>query len=411
MKLAWFIASRYFFSKKKYHAINIISLVSILSVATITAAAVCVLSVMNGFETVIKNMCCQCDPQLKILPQLGKYLTIQPQQLKRLNELDGIACTCQMIEEEALIRYKDFQTGARLIGVDDYFETMSQIDKLITDGSYSIFDGAFERTVMGRGLAHTVGTNAHFVDGIDIFVPRRTRKINMVNPKESILNATVFIAGTFAVNQAKYDDEIMFISIQLARQLFELDANTVSYLGIKMKNGVSQKQTRKDITAILGNNIIIQNQEEQQQDFYKMVQVEKGMTAIFLALILLIASFNIISSLYMVIIDKHDAIATFYKLGMKRQRIKQIFHYQGWLISLFGGLLGVIIGTILCLCQQQFGWLKIGTGTNYVISTYPVHVLPLDLLLIFTVVALCGWIMTYIPTFKIKTATYFISEQ
>ena len=404
MKTEGFIAWRYIFSKKSHNAINIVSGVSAAAVGVVTAAMVCVLSVMNGFGALIESMFSQFDPELRITAAEGKYFSMDSKEMREVTALPFIEASSQVVEETALIRYKDHQMPAHLMGVDDAFEALTGIDSIITDGNYSVFDGAFERAVLGRGLAGQIGINAHFVGGLRIYAPKRNSRVNMLRPDESFNEATAFIAGTFAVNQVKYDESYMLISLPLARELFEYDSVTVTALHVQLRKGTSVKSAKKEIQRILGGAFVVQDRYEQQADFFRILKVEKLLTVLLMAFIMLIACFNIISSLSMLIIDKREDIRILRNLGADSTLIRRIFLYEGWLTSSLGAIIGLILGLAACLVQEHFGLLKLGTGTEYIISSYPVQVQALDIIVIGLTVVLLGFVSAWYPVRKLRIA-------
>ncbi len=402
MSIERHIAWRYIFSKKSHNAINIVSGVSAAAVGVVTAAMVCVLSVMNGFGSLIEGMFSQFDPELRITAVEGKYFSVDDEAVRNVLALPVVAVTSQVVEETALIRYKDHQMPAHLMGVDDNFQALTGIDSIITDGYYSVFDGAFERTVLGRGLAGQIGINAHFVGGLHIYAPKRNSRVNMLRPDESFNEASAFIAGTFAVNQVKYDDSYMLVSLPLARALFEYDSLTVTALHVRLTDATAVKQAKKQMQRMLGERFVVQDRYEQQADFFRILKVEKLLTVLLLAFIMLIACFNIISSLSMLIIDKREDIRILRNLGADNMVIRRIFLYEGWLTSSLGAVAGLVLGIAICLVQQHFGLLKLGSGTEYIISSYPVQVQAWDIAVIGVTVILLGFAAAWYPVRKLR---------
>lgn len=394
------IAWRYIFSKKSHNAINIVSAVSAAAVGVVTAAMVCVLSVMNGFGSLIETMFSQFDPQLRITATTGKSFSIEDEAIQSVIALPYVELVSQTVEETALIRYKEHQLPAHLMGIDDNFRQLTHIDSIITDGTFSVFDGAFERAVLGQGLANQVGINAHFVGGLHIYAPKRTGRVNLMRPDQSFNEATVFISSTFAVNQVKYDDAYMLISLPLARYLFDYDSVTVTALNLQLSPSVSTRQAKKQIQHILTDNYQVLDRYEQQADFFRILKIEKLLTILLMAFILLIACFNIISSLSMLMIDKKEDIRILSNLGADLTTIRKIFLYEGWLISSLGAVIGLIVGLILSLIQEHFGFIKLGNGTQYVISSYPVQVQGTDILIVAMVVLLLGFVSAWYPVRK-----------
>lgn len=388
------IAIRYLFSGKGHHAIHIVTAISAVAIGVVTAAMICVLSVMNGFGVLVREMFSSFDPELKIVSVSGRMF-VNP-----LADRRDIHYS-EVLEGQALVEYKDHQTPVRLMGVDEAFPTISSIDSIITDGYYCVYDGAFDRAVLGRGLTATLGMNAHFVGGMNLYVPRRGAHVNMLRPDEAFRRATCFIAGEFAVNQSRYDDELMLVSLSLARQLFDADSTMVSALYVAVPEGYSVRRYQRLLAEDLGPNYRVLDQYEQQEDFYRILRIEKWLTALLLIFILVIAAFNIVGSLSMLIIDKQSDIRILSNLGLSIARIRQIFLLEGWLVSSLGAVSGLVLGIVVCLLQQHFGFLQLGDGMAYVISAYPVEVQAADVLLTLVMVLLLGGIAAWIPSRQI----------
>ena len=396
------IAWRYLFSKKGHNAINIVSGVSAAAVAVVTAAMVCVLSVMNGFGGIVEHMFSEFDPELRITAAEGKYFRTDTLPIQQLHSLGTIESIAEIVEETALVRYQERQVPARLMGVDSCFRHSTHIDSILTDGFFSVYDGAFDRCVMGRGLAAQVGVNAHFVGGIHLYAPKRTEKVNLLRPDESFLHEVCFMAGTFAVNQVEYDDQLMLVSLPLARRIFQYDTLTVTSLNLRLTPTANLRTAKRQIITALGNGYKVQDRYEQQADFYRILKIEKLLTYLLMVFILLIACFTVIGSLSMLIIDKRNDIRILSDLGADRRTIRRIFLFEGWLISLLGAALGLVIGVGVCLSQQHFGWLKLGNGSDYVISAYPVEVAAVDIIVVAAAVLLLGFVSAWYATKTIR---------
>ncbi|MBO4622124.1 MAG: ABC transporter permease [Paludibacteraceae bacterium] len=393
-KIAW----RYLFSKKSHNAINIVSGVSAAGVVVATAALVCVLSVMNGFSLVVENMFSNFDPELRIEPAEGKYLRIDKPEMQTVRRLKSVRIFSPTIEETALIQYEDHQLPAQLKGVSDRFQELTHIDSIMYDGFYSTYDGAFERCVLGRGLAARLGISPHFVGGLRVYAPKRLGQVNMMRPDQSLNRGSTFIAGTFAVDQMQYDDQVMIVSLGFARELFEYSETEATAVEIALANSESLPVIKKQIREILGDQYIVLDRYEQQADFFRISKIEKMLTLLLLAFILLIATFNIIGSLSMLMIDKQDDSHTLATMGATPAMLRRIFLYEGWLISVLGAGVGLALGLVICLIQEEFGILKLGNGTDYVLSAYPVDVQLPDILVVAVIVLAIGYLSAFIPT-------------
>ena len=396
------IAWRYLFSKKGHNAINIVSGISSAAVAVVTAAMICVLSVMNGFGELVERMFSEFDPELMVVPAEGQTLRTDTLPIASLYAREDVEAVSMQLEQTALVRYKDHQMPARVMGVDSLFTRTAHIDSIITDGFYSVWDGAFDRTVLGRGLAAQLGTNAHFTGALHLYAPKRTGRINLLRPDQSLLHEHAFIAGTFAVNQIEYDDQLMLVSLPLAQRLFEYDEHTATALRIQLKEGKPIANSQKLIAKTLGPGYKVLNRYEQQADFFRILRIEKLLTVVLLVFILLIASFNIIGSLSMLIIDKTEDIRILSHMGADEPMIRRIFLLEGWLISMLGTVTGLVIGVLLCLGQQHYGWLSLGSGMQYIISAYPVQVQTGDVVMVALIVLALGFAAAWYPARKMK---------
>lgn len=398
LKIAW----RYLFAKKQYNAIHIISGISAAAVGVVTAAMVCVLSVMNGFGVMVEQLFSQFDPDIRIEAVSGKSFHDQGERFDALRQLSEVAMVSQSIEETALLQFEDKQMPVRLYGVDSVFPTLTHIENIITEGHYEVYDGAFDRAVLGQGLAWQMGIGARFISPLQLYAPKRNAKVNMLRPDQSFNDEVCFIAGTFAVQQVKYDNEVMLVDIDLTRRLLDYGNHEVSALLVKVAPHTSVKQAKKAIQSLLGERFAVLDRYEQQADFFRILRVEKLLTTLLLVFILLIASFNIIGSLSMLIIDKQTDIQTLSHLGANKKMIQRIFLFEGWLISALGAMVGLAIGLIVCLAQEHLGILKLGNGTEYVVSAYPVAVQTTDVLIVAAVVLVLGFLAAWIPARRLE---------
>ena len=394
LKIAW----RYLFAKKSHNAINIVSGVSATGVCVATAALVCVLSVMNGFNRVIEGLFSEFDPELLIRPTEGKYFSLDSEAVKQLEQLPEVAVFSPVVEETAMIEYKDHQVPARVMGVSDNFSSLTHIDSIITDGQFMVWDGGFDRCVMGRGLAATLGLNAHFVGAVKLYAPKRTATINLMRPDQALNREVTFIAGTFAVNQVTYDNQLCLVTIDCSRRLFEYADTESTAIQLRLEDDCSKTQVKKQIATLLGPEFEVLDRYEQQEDFFRIARVEKLLCTLILAFILMIASFNIIGSLSMLMLEKQADMLVYRNLGANTRQIRRIFLFEGWMISALGAAIGLVIGLVICLLQQEYGLLKLGNGYDYVLSAYPVAVEPMDILVIAVIVLSMGFVAAWYPT-------------
>jgi lipoprotein-releasing system permease protein len=384
VKIAWKIAWRYLFAKKQFNAIHIVTRISSIAVGVVTAAMICVLSVMNGFGVMVEGMFSQFDAELRITHKGGKSFVIDDTLREHLSSVDGISLLSECVEETALIRFDEKQTPVRMIGVDSVFAELTGISQIITDGKFEVHDGAFDRAVLGQILAWKIGIGAHFVHGIEVYAPKRVGKVNMLRPDMNFNQGTCFISGTFAVNQQKYDEQVMLIDVNFARRLLEYDSCEVSALLVKTNGNTTG--VKRALENALGEGYIVADRYEQQADFYRILRIEKLLTGLLLAFILLIATFNSIGALSMLMIDKKEDSTTLRYLGASEGLIRRIFLLEGWLVNILGALGGMVLGLALCLAQQHWGLLKLGSGSEYVIAAYPIAVEGMDVVLVMALV-------------------------
>jgi ABC-type lipoprotein release transport system permease subunit len=392
----FYIARRYLFSKKSHNAINIISLISVCGVAVATMATVCILSVLNGFSDMVSDMFSAFDPELKITPVHGK--TFDPStdlflEIRAMPEIDSIS---ESLEDNVLLNYRDRQVPAVLKGVDAGYTSLTGISSILLDGDTVLADGDSYYGLLGVSLANSLGVNAAFAMPIEVYAPKREGKVNTFNPAASYNKEYIFIGGVFQVKQMKYDECYLIAPIGAARTLFDREKE-VSALEIRLKAGVSASAVQAKIRKALGEDFAVQDRYEQQEESFKMINIEKWVSFLLLSFILLIATFNIIGSISMLIIDKQSDVVTFRNLGLDSRSISRIFLFEGWLISAFGALTGIIAGVLLCLGQQHFGWLKLGTDGSFAINSYPVSLSGIDILFILLVALATGFLSVFYP--------------
>ncbi len=399
MNLPFYIAKRYLFSKKSHNAINIISGISVCGVALATLALVCTLSVFNGFQELVATFFTAFDPELKITAVQGKVFEAQDERFMRLRALPSVEVFTESLEENAMIQYKDRQAMVVIKGVDDNFEQLTSIDDILYGNArFQLHDEVVNYGVMGIQLVTVLGSGLAFVDPVEVFAPKRGVKVNMANPSGSFTRDYLFSPGVaFAVNQQKYDESYVITSIDFARKLFGYE-NEVSSIELKLKSGEDTEKIKKEIQQILGEDFDVRNRYEQQADVFRIMEIEKLISYFFLTFILVIACFNVIGSLSMLIIDKKQDVQTLRNLGADDKLIVRIFLFEGRMISLFGAVAGIVLGLLLCFIQQEFGLVPLGsTNGSFVVSAYPVSVHAGDVVLVFVTVLLVGFLAVWYP--------------
>lgn len=399
MNFPFYIARRYLFSKKSTHAINIISGISGIGVAVATMALVVTLSVFNGFHDLVATFFTSFDPQLEVVPVVGKTAPADDPALAKIKTLPEVEVTSECVKDQALAIYKGRQTMITLMGVDDNFERMSRIDEILYGNeNFSLHAANLNFGTVGIRLAETLGMNANWDGSLMIYAPRKIGQLDMANPTDGfVVDSLISPGSVFMVKQGKYDKDHVIAPISFARTLFE-QQGMLSSLQIRLKNGSDLDKVKAEMQSIAGNRFKVLDRYEQQQDTFRIMQVEKFIAYIFLTFILIVASFNIIGSISMLIIDKKDDVVTLRNLGATDRQITKIFLFEGRLISVFGAVVGILVGLLLCWLQQQFGLVALGQSSGtFVVDAYPVSVHPEDVAVIFSTVILVGFIAVWYP--------------
>jgi len=390
MSLPLRIAWRYLVSKKGHQAVNIISIVAVCGVVVATAALICVLSVFNGFRGLIMGKLAMLDPQIAITATLGKTVNDADSVVEVVTAIPGVERAVPVVEDQALAIYAQLQMPVRLKGVPDDYNTINDMDSVIIDGQWKLRDQVSRYAVAGTGPAIRLCVRPEFLGMVRLYAPQRQGRVNIANPMGAFRQDSVFVSGIFQLQQNSYDADLIYVPLDMARDLFDYESEATQ-IEVKLSPGASERQAMKDISQALGNGYQVKNRLMQQREAYRLVNIEKWMAFLLLAFILIIATFNVISTLSLLIIEKDDSIATLRALGANDRQISRIFVMQGWLITFSGAITGVVIGLILCLCQQQFGWLRLsGDPANMIISAYPVEVQWTDVLITLLLVAAVG---------------------
>lgn len=400
MNLSLYIAKRYLFAKKSHNAINVISGVSVCGVALATLALICTLSVFNGFQDLVATLFTAFDPQLKIVATTGKVFDAQDPHIQNIRQMPEVAVFSESLEDNAMVQYKGRQVMVTLKGIQDNFNELTAIDSILFGrGNMVLADEVVDYVIPGAELVSVLGTGVRFVDPLEVYAPKRGAKINVANPTTSFESGLLYSSGlVFAVNQQKYDASYMLVSLEFARELFQYDTE-VSSIELKLKDEADTDQVKRTLQQQLGEGFQVLDRYEQQSDTFRIMEVEKLISYIFLTFILLIACFNVIGSLSMLIIDKRADVVTLRNLGADNQLISRIFLFEGCLISLFGALIGIVLGLTLCLVQQEFGLISLGgTGEgSFIIDAYPVSVHLQDVILVFFTVWVVGFLSVWYP--------------
>lgn len=407
MKLSLYIAKRYLFSKKSHQVINIISAVAISGVALATAAMICTMSVFNGFQGVVQEQFTAFDPDIKIVAAKGKTITTDSHEISAVQALSGIDVTSFCVEDRAMIEYGGRQAMVMIKGIDNSFTDLTDFESaLYGNGKLLLDDGGNSYAVLGAELLQQLGCGLYFTTPLEVYAPNRNGTPNYTLPARNFKKAKLLSTGlVFILNQPKYDANYIVTSDTFARKLFRRESNEATSMEIKAKKGEDIATLQENIEQILGENYIVQDRYEQQNDVYKVMQVEKLIAYLFLTFILLVACFNIIGSLAMLIIEKRDNMNTLRSMGAEKSTICNVFVIEGCIISTIGAIAGILLGVGLCLLQQEFGIISMGSVDGFVVGSYPVMLKTSDILIVFATVVAIGYLAVWLPV-RFLTARY-----
>lgn len=394
MNFSFYIAKRYLFARKSKNVINIISAISVVGVSIGTMALIVILSVFNGFNNLVQSLFNSFDPDIKITIKEGKTFSSRAERIQNLKKLKGVLYMSEIIEENALLKYDDRQYIVTVKGVSDEFINMSGIDSMIIDGEFILKENKNNYAVIGQGVALNLAVGLNFITPINIYVPKRTQKVSL-NPEKAFSRKYIYPSGIFAIQQ-DFDSRYIIVPIDFARDLLDY-SNEVSAIELKLDPVFNKNKIQEEIKKHLGTGYEVKNRFEQQELLYKIMKSEKWAIFLILTFILIIASFNVIGSLTMLIIEKKKDIDTLRSLGTNLSVLRTIFLFEGWMISILGAILGLMTGTIICWIQQHFGLIKIQGSDSFVIDTYPVNIELPDFIYVFLTVLFIGYLAAWYP--------------
>ena len=394
MNLPFYIAKRYLVSKKKQNVINIISMISVIGVSLGTMALIIVLSAFNGLNVLIGDLFGSFDPDLKILPAVGKTFNPGSSEFDQIKKMDKVLFYAEALEDNALLKYGNRQRPAIVKGVSEDFALMTGIDTMLSDGKFVLEQENQQYAVLGYNVAGNLGVGLNFIDPIKFYVPRRKAKLGR-NPMDAFNVDFLFPKGIFTI-QEEFDSQYVLVPMAFARRLFD-KKEAVSAIEIKLKNLDHSDEVQEQIQTLLGENYVVKNRFQQHDVLFKMMETEKTAIFFILAFILVIASFNIIGSLSMLIIDKQGDIETLRSIGANKTLIQRIFLLEGWLISLSGAVIGTVLGILVCVLQIKFGLIKITGADNFIFSNYPVKIVFFDVMVVFVTVVIIGYLASRLP--------------
>ena len=390
-------ALRYLFARKSHNVINIISGISVAGMAIGTAALIIILSVFNGFNKLVSDNLGDVQPDLVVKPAAGKAFVPDSTAFAWLYGQELVHNMSSVIEEQAFIAFDGKQSLARVKGVDSVFEEESPLQNHITDGIFSLHRGTAPRAVVGSSLAWSMDINPRFIAPLEIYYPDREGSISLSNPAASLRSTKVAVAGLFAIN-AELDAELVIVPIETMRELLDYD-DEVSAVEIRVTEGTPDKALNglaAELSERLGPDYEVLDRYRQNEALYKMMRYEKLAIYMILIFIVIIIAFNIYSSLTMLIIEKKDDIGTLRSLGAPEPMTRRIFLLEGWLISLLGLVIGIVLGVAFVLLQQKYGLIRM--PGNYIISAYPVILKASDIIWTVVGVALVGYLIALLPS-------------
>ncbi len=400
MSVSLFFARRYLFSKKSKNAINYITTVSVILITLVTIAMIITMSVFNGLSDVITSMFNTFDPEIKITAKTGRVFSLDSVENK-LQQTSGIQAYTPILEDDALFTYGDKQLIGKLKGVGESYTKTCNVDSILVAGEFVLEQNDVHYACVGQGVAHKLSVGLMFRDVLHIYAPERSKRSSFV-PTEEYNKTYAYARGVFSV-QMDIDNEYIITSLALAQELWKYTNNEVSSIEIKITENADIHSVVQNLQQTLGNSFSIKDREKQHEFMYKVTQGEKFVTFLIITLILIIASFSIIGSLSMLIIDKQRDIAVLRSMGANSQTIKRIFILEGWLIAVLGAFIGVFLGVAICGIQEYFGIVKLpGASANFIVQAYPVKVLFTDVISILFVVLLVGFVTAYYPVQKIS---------
>jgi ABC-type lipoprotein release transport system permease subunit len=380
----------------------VISAISVCGIAIATMAMVVVLSVFNGFGGIVEGMFSAFDPDLKITVREGKVFDYDNPLFEEALQVEGIQMISESLEENALFSFDGQQVPVLMKGVSDEFNNMTEMEKLMVDGIFKLREDVVDYTTLGAGLAVSLGARPGFINPIEIYAPKRDVRVNLANPAAAFTTGYVQIGGVFSLNTPKYDENMAIMPISKVRELLNY-TNEVTSLEVKLTPGASLKKVKRQIKNILGEDFLVEDRYEQQRESYRMLQVEKWVTFLILAFILLIAVFNVVGSLSMLIVEKREDINSLRNMGASNNLISRIFLNEGWLITFSGIIAGIATGLVLCLLQQHFGFIRLSDIPGaYIIDAYPVIVKFIDIIVIFAVVSIIGLVTVLYPVNNLR---------
>ncbi len=395
MQLSRFIARRYLFAKKSHNVINIISIISAAGIAVGCAALVIILSIYNGFDSIVRDLNDSYTADVLVTPAQGKVFSFD-ERFDFLRDDPRVEAACGVLEESVFVQYGDRNKVVVARGVDSLYEQTTRLRDHLTEGEFALTFGDLNQVVLGRTVALELGARPAFLQPLTAWFPSRTQQVDLLNPLASLRQERLHPAGIVSLEQ-NFDQKYMFMPLKALRELLEYE-DEVSGIEIYLtpeglnRHGIASREVLSSLRTTLGSDFVVRDKQQQNSTLYKLLKYEKVAIYLILLFVMLIVSFNIYGSLSMLIIEKRDDIVTLQAMGADDELVGKIFTREGWMISLLGIAVGVVFGLVVCWLQQRFGLVKM--PGNFVVDSYPVVVQPMDIVLIVLGVALIGWLIS-----------------
>jgi lipoprotein-releasing system permease protein len=395
LNFPFYIARRYLVAKKSHNAINIISLISVMGVTVGTMALIVVLSVFNGFDNLVRSLINSFNPDLKIVLAEGKAFLPDTAKLDAIKQVPGVFDYTLALEDNALLRYDEQQTSAVVKGVDSRYSSITGIDSMIVEGIYRLRQGFESFAIIGRGIRIYLNVMLLSPRQLTVYVPRRMATTSF-DAAKALNRKPISIAGVFSIEQ-DYDIKYIIVPLRFAQELFEYPNGEVNMIEIKLTPDANVSKVQDKIRDILGDPFTVQNRYEQNEVFYKTMQAEKWAIFLILIFILIVASFNIIGTITMLMLEKKKDTITLSNLGADNKLIRKIFLFEGWMISASGAILGTLLGLLVCWAQLRFEIIKLQGSGSFIIDAYPIMVKPADVIITLITVIIIGFFATWYP--------------
>ncbi len=398
MNLPVFIAKRYLFARKSHNAINIISGIAVGGVTVGTMALIVVLSVFNGFDNLVRSLFGSFNPDLQVTPKEGKTFIPDTAILHKIKNMPGVFDFAEVLEDKALLRYDEKQTIATIKGVTANYASISGIDSMIRQGSFTLDNGREMLAVVGQGIAYFLNirldVKINYRPPVSVYVPKRMKTMP-ANPERAITRRYITPGGIFSIEQ-DFDTRYVIVPIEFARDLFGY-SHEVTAIEIKLADKTASPKVQEQIAAIFGPAFEVKNRFQQNELFYKTMQAEKWAIFLILVFILAVASFNVIGSLTMLILEKKQDIGVLRSMGATISLIRKIFQTEGWLITVLGAVTGLALGLVICWLQIRYKLVKLHGSGSFVIDAYPVKIQAGDVIIIITAVLIIGYFAAWYP--------------